>query len=105
MKKELREAARMMNLSGRVSLIELREAYKKLALKFHPDRCSESRKRSCEAKFKKLNEAYQKLLDYCLNYSIPLDASQSGEAAEHWDAEQDHINRFYDGWWFDLDDK
>jgi curved DNA-binding protein CbpA len=104
-KKELSAAARLLGLSDSVSLMELRETYRKLALKLHPDRCSESRKHSCEAKFKKLNAAYQTLLDHCLKYSIPLDAKHARGAPEAWDAEQDHINRFYDGWWFDIDDK
>ncbi|MDO9513215.1 MAG: J domain-containing protein [Elusimicrobiota bacterium] len=105
MENELRKAARLMDLGDSVSLTELRESYKRLALKFHPDRCPKSRKRACEAKFKKLNAAYQKLLDHCLNYSVPLDAARSAGSGDAWDVEKDHINRFYDGWWFDLDEK
>ncbi|MEA2082078.1 MAG: DnaJ domain-containing protein [Elusimicrobiota bacterium] len=103
MKKELRKAADLLGIGNRISLVELKNSYKKLALKFHPDRCPEGKKRDCEKKFKKLKEAYEKLLDYCLNFGIPLDGEKLSESQETGD--EDHLKRFYDGWWFDLNDK
>ena len=42
---------------------EIKKAYKKLALKFHPDRAEESKKKEYEEKFKEINEAASVLGD------------------------------------------
>ena len=42
------------------SLDEVKQAYKKMALKYHPDRNKEE---GAEEKFKKINESYTKLTD------------------------------------------
>lgn len=38
---------------------DIKKAYKKLALKYHPDRNQEEDKKKAEEKFKKISEAYQ----------------------------------------------
>jgi len=42
---------------------EIKKAYRSLALKFHPDRVEESKKKASEAKFKEITEAYGVLSD------------------------------------------
>jgi len=42
---------------------DIKSAYRKLALKHHPDRVAESEKKSAEEKFKKISEAYAVLSD------------------------------------------
>jgi len=42
---------------------EIKKAYKKLALKFHPDRAPEDKKKEYEEKFKEMSEAYAVLND------------------------------------------
>ncbi len=42
---------------------EIKKAYKKLALKFHPDRAPENKKKEHEEKFKEMSEAYAVLSD------------------------------------------
>jgi molecular chaperone DnaJ len=42
---------------------EIKKAYKKLAMKFHPDRIEESKKKEYEEKFKEINEAAAVLSD------------------------------------------
>ena len=42
---------------------EIKKAYRKLAMKYHPDRASEDKKKEFEEKFKKINEAYSILSD------------------------------------------
>ena len=42
---------------------EIKKAYRKLAMKYHPDRASDDNKKEYEEKFKKINEAYAVLSD------------------------------------------
>ncbi len=42
---------------------EIKKAFKKLALKYHPDRAPDDKKKECEEKFKEINEAVSVLGD------------------------------------------
>ena len=42
---------------------QIKSAYRSLALKYHPDRCPEEKKRECEEKFKEIAAAYYVLGD------------------------------------------
>src|SRR4030042_5375025 len=42
---------------------EIKKSYRKLALKYHPDRAPEDKKKEYEAKFKEVSEAYGVLSD------------------------------------------
>ena len=52
------ESYAALNLPSGASLEEIKKAYHKLALKFHPDK---NKARSAEEKFKQINEAYEYL--------------------------------------------
>ncbi len=41
----------------------IKKSYKKLAMKYHPDKASDDKKKECENKFKEINEAYSTLSD------------------------------------------
>ena len=51
-----------LDLSNNASEEEIKKAYKKLAIKYHPDKNPDN-KEEAEAKFKKISEAYQALTD------------------------------------------
>jgi molecular chaperone DnaJ len=53
-----------LNVSKTSSLEDIKKAYKKLAIRYHPDKClNENDKDTNEAKFKEINQAYSILSD------------------------------------------
>ncbi|CAE6527356.1 unnamed protein product [Rhizoctonia solani] len=52
-----------LNLGMKATPDEIRKAYKKLALKTHPDRAPPERKQEAEEEFRKVNAAYEVLID------------------------------------------
>eukprot|EP01031_Cornospumella_fuschlensis_P030379 gene30379-36707_t len=54
---------RVLNVSRNASLQEIKVAYRKLAIKFHPDTCQNMDRAQAEERFKTLVTAYQTLSD------------------------------------------
>ncbi|KAJ2711217.1 Molecular chaperone (DnaJ super), partial [Coemansia spiralis] len=53
----------ILGVSKDASEEALKKAYRKLALKYHPDRCADGNKEAAESKFKDISEAYEALSD------------------------------------------
>ena len=52
-----------LGVAKSASADELKKAYRKLALKWHPDKHKDQDKKKAEAKFKEINQAYEVLSD------------------------------------------
>lgn len=96
--KAIDQARKTLGLQDEVTLTEIKEAYRKLAMKYHPDRCKEKRKPICEKMFKKVNNAYETLLSYCVSYRFPLKKKEIEETDIN-KAADEQVRRFYDDWW------
>jgi len=99
---QIDKARRILKLEECATLEEIKKAYKELAKKYHPDTCKASNKAKCEEKFKEINWAYQLLLKYCQNYKYSFkkeDVEKQKISPQYYQ----HLKRFYDGWWADLE--
>ncbi|MEA3490230.1 MAG: DnaJ domain-containing protein [Candidatus Omnitrophota bacterium] len=96
------KARKTLKLGEAATIPEIKEAYRKLSLKYHPDKCKGKDKKKCEEKFKKINRANEVLVEYCLNYKFNFEKINETETREDKEMHE-HMKRFYDGWWGDLD--
>jgi len=48
---EVSKALKTLNLNGKITLKDLENAYRKFAVKYHPDRCANKKKPICRKKF------------------------------------------------------
>jgi len=100
--KQIDEARKLLGLSEEVTLEGIKEAYRELSLKYHPDRCKEPDKKHCEEMMKKINQAKDIILTYCTNYRYSF--KEKDVKKNTMDKElYEHLKRFYDGWFGDLD--
>jgi molecular chaperone DnaJ len=58
-----RDYYEILGIPKNASLDEIKKAYRKLALQYHPDRVPEEKKKESEEKFKEISEAYAVLSD------------------------------------------
>jgi hypothetical protein len=69
---EIKAAADLLGLGERASLAEIKKAYRRLSRKHHPDVQKSAMQNSEQIAMHELNEAYQKLLQYCARYRFPF---------------------------------
>ncbi|CCE86824.1 Piso0_005338 [Millerozyma farinosa CBS 7064] len=53
----------ILEVEESASVTEIRKAYRKLALKYHPDKATEENREEAEIKFKEISHAYEVLID------------------------------------------
>ncbi len=102
--KKVARAREILDLEEEATLKEIRSSYRSLSLKYHPDRCPESRKKKCKERFQEINRAYEVIMDYCAGYrySFKEDSIEENDPDREY---REHMERFYDDWWFDLKNK
>lgn len=96
---EIDKSRKVLGLGKTATLKEIKKVYRKLSLKYHPDRCKD--KKECEDMFKKINHANEVLMAYCAGYCYSFgkeDVKRTSMDEEF----REHLRRFYDDWWGDL---
>jgi DnaJ-class molecular chaperone with C-terminal Zn finger domain len=80
---EIEEARKILKLPKKTTRRKIIENYRKLAKEYHPDHGGS------EELIKKLNYAYEILMEYCDNYLIDLEAKEIDLDPKDW-----WLNRF-----------
>ncbi|MBU0683614.1 MAG: DnaJ domain-containing protein [Candidatus Omnitrophota bacterium] len=96
--RQIDKARKILRLGASATIPEIKKAFRKLSLKYHPDKCKDKDKTRCEKKFKQINSANEVLIRYCLNYKFLFTEE---EDLQHREEEQtrEYMKRFYAGWW------
>ena len=100
--KQVDEARKKLGLGAEATIGEIKDAYRKRSLTYHPDRCGEKEKQDNEEFMKEVNHAKDILMLYCAACRFSFEEKEvkknlMGKAA------YEHLKRFYDGWLGDLD--
>ena len=95
-------ARQLLELNEEASIEEVKIAYRRLAQKYHPDKCSEKQKKTCEKKFREITEAKNEISKYCLGFKISFKKDDVNKRNYDIDIMQGYQRRFYDSWMFDV---
>jgi DnaJ-class molecular chaperone len=92
---DIDKARKTLGLDETATLAEIKEAYRRLSLKYHPDKCADGNRQGCEEIFRKINKANRILMSYCASYRYSFAEEDvkkvTGEAFE-----EEHVRRFYE---------
>jgi DnaJ-class molecular chaperone len=92
----LLKAKTLLGLSNKATLFEIKQRYRNLMQKWHPDKNPDDLKTAQEMSTQ-INEAYQVILEYCNNYEYSLKEEDIREKFstphEWWEARFGDVNR------------
>ncbi|RKY30221.1 MAG: J domain-containing protein [Candidatus Omnitrophota bacterium] len=91
------KARKILNLGERATLKEIKEAYRRLSLKYHPDKAPKGKEKEFALKFNQITEAYNILIAYCKNY--PFSFRKEDVKRVVMEEIEEDLKRFYDDWW------
>ena len=100
--KKIDESRKLFGLPEYATLEEIKKEYRKLAYQYHPDQCTDQDKTQCEAMFKKVTQARDVLLNYCINYQYSFKKEHVEQVHTDQDFEYNHLQQFYDDWMVNL---
>jgi DnaJ-class molecular chaperone len=88
------KARKTLGLKEEATLDEIKEKYRKLAIKYHPDKCKGKSKKKCEDKFKELTHANDVLMSYCGGYRYSFKKKDVQKNTMNQEL-YEHLSRFY----------
>ena len=91
---EIDEARRLLGLGDAATLKEIKSAYRKMALRHHPDKHNSVDVAENEEIMKRLNWAYNLLMQYCNNYKYTFREEDVARTYPY----DEYLKRFYYGW-------
>ena len=93
---DIENSRKILGLGNKISIVELKERYRELARKYHPDSCKEERK-ECEEKFKQIKKAYEILMEYLVIYKIPVNKEEYNKTKLS--TPKDYFHKYFTDWW------
>lgn len=89
----------ILEVTSSATDVEIKKAYRKLALKYHPDKASEEDREENEVQFKKISFAYEVLIDEekRQNYDLYGTTDSNGGAPGDYDFTGNPFEQFYGG--------
>jgi DnaJ-class molecular chaperone len=95
---DIENARKTLGLEDTASMEVVKNSYRSLMLKFHPDRHSSSKNKDIyEEKVKEINDAYEIIINYCIRYPISF-TQDKVKYIEEGEYQEEHFDRFYSGW-------
>lgn len=95
--KEIDAARKVLKLGESATLQEIRNAYRKLVLEYHPDRSESKNKKDSEEMFKKITAAYDIIMAYCATYRYSFKKEVVQDTIDI-EIDKKLFKNFYDGW-------
>jgi DnaJ-class molecular chaperone len=99
--REINEARQLLGLDEEATIEEVKEAFRNLAVKYHPDKHKGKDKKYYEELFKKVSHAKDIISNYCAGYRFSFKEKEVKKNTMPKE-EYEHLKRFYDGWFEDL---
>ncbi len=69
---EICKARKCLELGDKVTIEEIKKAYRRLSKLWHPDKCGNKNSEICHEKMKEINKAYKIILKYIESYRYDL---------------------------------
>ena len=91
---EIDEARRLLGLGETATLKEIKQAYRRMAFRHHPDTSRRGDNAQSEETMKKLNWAYKLLIEYCARYKYSFTEEDVARTYPH----EEYLKRYYYGW-------
>ena len=101
---ELDKARKILDLGEEATIEEIKNSYRKLAQKYHPDKFrTKKKKEETQEKFKEISWAYNIIMKYIYSYRYSFRKKDLRSISVDIDKEkQEHMERFFDDWWGNL---
>jgi len=91
---QIDEARKLLGLGQTATLRQIKVAYRRVASRYHPDKCEDEDKLKCVEMMKKVNEAYELITKYCTQYSYSFREEDVRRAYPH----EEYLRRYSYGW-------
>jgi len=91
---DISEACRLLGLGETATLKEIKQAYRRMAFRHHPDTSNSENKAQGEEAMKKLNWAHKLLMEYCSLYKYSFTEEDVARAYPY----DEYFRKYHRGW-------